>query len=191
MCPNEMPLEDPTTTAKAVVTTLSSQDCMLGISESVTGGAIASCLTLVDGCSKVLFVSQVIYSILGKASFCDLPVMEIAENGTVSEYMILQMLDCMVRRFFKARTGTGMAGLAVTPRHFISLATSGVAGDSIEGLPRGTVMVGISLHREDGTCIEKEIRRFQFEGNRGEVIAAATKAALDLVLEKAAFLSQA
>ncbi len=186
-----MPLADPLAAAKAVITTLSSRACMLGVSESVTGGTIASILTRVDGCSKVLFASQVPYSILGKASFCDLPVMEIAENGTVSEYMILQMLDCMARRFFKACADTGMAGLATAPRHFISIATCGVAGDSIEGLPRGTVLVGISLHREDGTCIDKEIRRHRFEGDRGEVIVATTRAALDLIVEKAALLSGA
>ncbi len=176
-------------TATAVITTLSSRDCMLGVSESVTGGTIASYLTRVDGCSKVLFASQVLYSILGKASFCDLPVMEIAENGTVSEYIILQMLDCMSRRFFKAHGDTGPSGLANAPRYFISLATSGVAGDSIEGLPRGTVLAGISLHRDDGTRIEKEIRRYRFEGDRGAVMVAATGAALDLVLEKAELLN--
>jgi nicotinamide-nucleotide amidase len=190
MNPGDLPLANPLATAKAVITTLSNRDCMLGVSESVTGGTIASCLTRVDGCSKVLFASQVLYSILGKASFCELTVKKIAENGTVSEYIIMMMLDSMARRFLKARSDIGLPDSAFAPRHFMSLATCGVAGDSIEGLPRGTVLAGISLHREDGTCIEREIRRYQFEGDRGEIIVAASRTALALVLEKAALLKQ-
>ncbi len=175
-------------TAKAVIETLAGLDCMLGVSESITGGTIASCLTRVDGCSKVLFASQVPYSTMGKASFCELPVSYIIEKGTVSEAIVSEMLDGMARRYFKARKDPGASILGSVPRHFVSLATSGVAGDPIEGLQRGTVLVGISVHR-DGKCIEKDIRHVQLEGDRGQVISGATRIALALVLEKAALLS--
>jgi nicotinamide-nucleotide amidase len=187
MCHVDLNLAELLVTAKTVITTLSSQDCMLGISESVTGGAIASCLTRVDGCSKVLFASQVLYSTLGKASFCELPVNDITEKGTVSEFMIRKMLDCMARRFFKARLDPGIPA----PSNFMSLATSGVAGDSIEGLPRGTVLVGISVHRDGGERVGRDIRRYFFEGDRGEIMLAATRSALALILEEAALLSSA
>jgi nicotinamide-nucleotide amidase len=191
MSPVDKPTAGLLAAAMDVITALSGRDCMLGVSESVTGGTIASYLTRVDGCSKVLFASQVLYSILGKASFCDLPVKTIAENGTVSEFIIIQMLDCMARRFFNARSGDSVLGTASAPRFFVSLATCGVAGDAIEGLPRGTVLTGISLHREDGTRFEKEIRQYQFEGDRGEIMLAASGAAFALVIEKAALLSRA
>ena len=176
--------------AKAVIETLAGHVCMLGISESVTGGTIASYLTLIDGCSKVLFASQVLYSILGKAIFCELPVNFIVEKGTVSEIILSKMLESMARRFFKAREEKDASGLSIAPRHFVSLATSGVAGDPIEGLPRGTVLVGISAYRDE-KCIDKEIRQVQIEGGRWEIIAGATRAALALVIEKAALLRRA
>ncbi|NMC03939.1 MAG: CinA family protein [Candidatus Lokiarchaeota archaeon] len=176
---------DLVTTAKAVITTLSGRNCMLGVSESVTGGTIASCLTRVNGCSQVLFASQVLYSILGKSSFCDESIKNIADKGTVSDYIILRMLDCMSNRFFTILSKNS----AVTPRFFVSLATCGVAGDPIEGLPRGTVLIGISLHRKDGTCFGRDIRRHVFDGDRGAIMLAATSTALLLVLEKAGLLN--
>ncbi|MEX2684048.1 MAG: CinA family protein [Candidatus Sigynarchaeota archaeon] len=184
----DAPIAELLVAAKTVIETLAGKECMLGISESVTGGTIASYLTRIDGCSNILFASQVLYSSLGKSSFCELPMKKIVEQGTVSKEIISEMLDCMARRFFKALEDPDATRLVIAPRHFVSLATCGVAGDPIEDLPRGTVLEGISLYR-DGKCIENEIRHMQLEGNRWTIISGATRAALSLILEKASMLS--
>jgi nicotinamide-nucleotide amidase len=185
MNPLETSSASVTATAKHVIASLAERKCMLGVSESVTGGMIASYLARVDGCSKVLFASQVLYSIAGKASFCNVPASLIVEKGTVSEFIIHEMLDCMARRFFTIIADPGLASIACAPSFFVSLATCGVAGESIEGLPRGTVLAGISVYSiSDCRCIDNTVHRWQFDGDRAGIMIAATSSALSLVLEK-------
>nr|MDO8114486.1 CinA family protein [Candidatus Sigynarchaeota archaeon] len=173
-------------TSARVVDVLARKKCMLGISESVTGGTIASFLTRIDGCSKVLFASQVLYSTLGKSSFCNIPLKDIEAVGTVSEAIIGEMMMSMAKRFFKVIGETNEGSIAL-PDHFISLATSGVAGASIEGLPRGTVIIGISRYRvagyEQGTidAVHRAIKTYHLAGDRIQVMLDAVKEGLILV----------
>ena len=174
-----------------VVNGFTMHGCMLGLSESVTGGTIASFLARVDGCSKILFASQVLYSIPGKSSFLEVPIEEIEAKGTVSEFIIEKMNECMARRFFTVLPS--MTG--ERPRSFISLATCGVAGSAIENLPRGTVIIGMdtySIPDENSNEIVPtghEMEWFQFDGDRATIILQATRQAL-FWLEGVSFLSR-
>ena len=164
--------------------------CMLGLSESITGGTIASFLARVDGCSKILFASQALYSIPGKSSFLDVPIEEIEDKGTVSEFIIEKMNECMARRFFTVLPSMA----AARPRSFISLAICGVAGSAIENLPRGTVIIGMdtySIPDENSNEIVPtghEMEWFQFDGDRATIILRASSQAL-FWLEGVPFLS--
>ena len=163
-----------------IVTGFTKHGCMLGLSESVTGGMIASFLSHVDGCSKILFASQVLYSIPGKSSFLDVSIEEIEANGTVSEFIIAKMNECMARRFIK--TLPSITG--ERPRSFISLAICGVAGNGIENLPRGTVIIGMDTYALPDENIEeivparREMEWYQFEGDRAAIILRASSQAL-------------
>jgi nicotinamide mononucleotide (NMN) deamidase PncC len=184
-------LEELLALAMRVVNSFTMHGCMLGLSESVTGGTIASFLARVDGCSKILFASQVLYSIPGKSSFLDVPIEEIETNGTVSEFIIEKMNESMARRFFTALPR--MTG--ERPRSFIALAICGVAGSAIENLPRGTVIIGMDTYSiPDETTggivpTRHEVEWFEFDRDRATIILHATRQAL-FWLEAVSFLSR-
>jgi nicotinamide mononucleotide (NMN) deamidase PncC len=175
--------------SKDAVEYLTTTRTMLGISESVTGGNIAACLTGVSGCSKVLFASQVIYAMLGKSSFLDIPMATLEQEGTVSAFVINHMLDTMANRFFLALNRERDAIGETLPSHFISLATTGIAGDPIENKPTGFVLIGLTLYaiREtesfEPDIVHHELHEFNFHGTRNEITMAATREAFSMIID--------
>src|SRR5271157_995128 len=170
--------------SERIIDSFTRHGCMLGLSESVTGGTIASCLARVDGCSKILFASQVLYSIYGKSSFLELDAKKIEAAGTVSEFIIDAMNDCMARRFFDLQKQQGGEPPENEPRGFIALAICGVAGSAIENLPSGTVIIGMDVYNDITGEIDMaklarhQVEWFQFDGDRTRIILDATRTAL-------------
>ncbi|MHA1682781.1 MAG: CinA family protein [Promethearchaeota archaeon] len=174
--------------ARLTVQRLTAKNCMLGMSESVTGGQIAAALTKIDGCSGVLFASQVIYSPLGKSIFCNIPLDQVMEVGTVSEEMVDYLVTCMHKKFIDAlnENRKNFAGTSF-PRFFISLAIVGVAAGSVEGKEKGHVILGLETRRIvkgnsfSGEKINSSRKTHRIQGNRDEIIYRATAISLDLV----------
>lgn len=135
--------------SKKVVMGLTRQNGLLGVSESVTGGEVAASLTRVDGCSKILFASQVLYSKLGKLAFCQAlePGMTskmLDEEGTVSRAVIESMNKCMVARMKRAFE-THAPDKSDWPMVLLAAATCGIAGASVEGKEGGLVHYGVRI----------------------------------------------
>lgn len=177
--------------ALSTIRKLTANGCMVGTSESVTGGQIAAALTKIDGCSNVLFATQVIYSPLGKSVFCNIPLDKVMEIGTVSEEMVDRLVDCMHEKFlFSLNKNANSIPNESFPRFFISLAVVGVAGGSVEGKGKGHVVIGLETRRikKDGSFSGEKIRAssktYKLEGNRDEIIYQATSLALDLIYEE-------
>ncbi|MHA1370739.1 MAG: CinA family protein [Promethearchaeota archaeon] len=130
-----------------VVLLLKENKCMIGISESVTGGTISSYLTGVYGCSEVLFVAQIPYSIPGKISLCNMNEQNLYESGTVSKFVIEQMNSSMSNRFFEIMNQNPKVFKNSIPRYFVSVSTCGIAGKPIESKPRGLIYIGIKINK--------------------------------------------
>ncbi|HET8628452.1 MAG TPA: CinA family protein, partial [Thermomicrobiales bacterium] len=129
---------------------------------SCTGGAVAAALTAVAGASDYFPGGVVSYSLAAKRALLGVPALILDGEGAVSE-------ACAVAMARGARAALG-AGLAV--------ATTGIAGPggAEPGKPVGLVFVAVAGHA-GAAC-----RRHVFPGDRAAVIAAATRAALDLAL---------
>ena len=175
--------------ASEIVRMLSEGNCLLGLSESITGGQISAFLTKIDGCSKVLFGSCVVYSHLGKASFSHIPLNTLEEKGTVSEFTVSEMNESMANRILSMLEEVSSKRGYELPSHVISVATSGVAGDPIEGKPRGFVYIGIKLDKiarspvPARTEVFNLVSRFNFKGSREEIILQASLQSLELVTQ--------
>ena len=133
--------------------------------ESCTGGLIAGTLTDVPGASAWFDRGFVTYSNEAKKAMLGVREETLTEFGAVSKETAEEMAQ-------GARRVSG-ADIAVS--------TTGVAGPTggTESAPVGTVFIGVSA--EDRT----ESRRFLYEGNRGEVRAAAVRDALRILLDAA------
>jgi nicotinamide-nucleotide amidase len=140
----------------AVATALASDGLSLGLAESLTGGLAASRLVNVPGASRwfrgsvVSYASDVKYRVLG-----------VPEGPVVSEVAARAMADGACRVL-----GSDV-GLSIT----------GVAGpESQDGLPPGTVFVGLSRPGHSTESVG-----FNVPGDRDRVRQYATIAALDLL----------
>lgn len=137
----------------------------LATAESCTGGMISAALTSVSGSSAVIefglcsYSNRIKHEALGVSD--DTLIKYTEYSGECAEEMALG-----------ARRASG-ADIAVS--------TTGVAGPTggTETAPVGTVFIGIS------TVCGTESARFSFGGDRGEVRAAAAKAALEMLARAA------
>ncbi|MHA1728775.1 MAG: CinA family protein [Promethearchaeota archaeon] len=134
--------------AKQVITAYSRLGLTLGFCESVTGGLISHIITNQDGSSRVFGGSLVAYSALAKSILLDIPLDFIYEEGTISQ----KMAETMV-----------IQGGKKYPDIDVHIATTGIAGKSIEGLPRGLIFIGINFAGDIKT------KKFMFEGTRQEI----------------------
>ncbi|MCP4761071.1 MAG: CinA family protein [archaeon] len=146
---------------KQVITTYTNLNLTFGIAESMTGGLISHIITNQEGSSRVYGGTSVAYSAQAKHLLLGIPMDYIVKEGTVSK----KMIEAMVK------AGDGKYPLDVV------LATTGVAGKSIEGLPRGTVFIGTNYL---GTI---KIKKLMLEGTREEIKMKATKEALLMLME--------
>ena len=146
--------------ATEVVESLKAANLRLGLAESMTGGLIGHLITNVDGSSRVFLGGHVVYSAEAKCVMLDIPMSDIHEVGTISEEVTKMMLNQM----------------AELPSD-INLALTGIAGQPVEGLPRGTVFIGMNC------CGNISVRKFNYSGTREEIKEQAAIQALNLILE--------
>jgi nicotinamide-nucleotide amidase len=142
---------------------LAARGCSVAVAESCTGGLFAAALTSVSGSSAYMRGGVVAYADEVKVRELDVDAALLRRDGAVSEAVARQMAG-NVRRRLDADIGLGITGIA------------GPEGGTPEK-PVGLVYVGLS-HAEGGT-----VRRFEFEGDRANVRAAAVRSALEMLHE--------
>ena len=141
---------------EAVADALVSAGLTLGIAESLTGGLVSSRLVEVEGASAWLKGSIVSYASDVKHSLLGVP-----EGPVVSEVAVRAMAS-------NVRSVLGSD---------IGLALTGVAGPTEQdGMPPGTVFVGLALPGEEVQGVE-----LRLPGDRQRVRQYATISALDLL----------
>ncbi|TFG18484.1 MAG: CinA family protein [Promethearchaeota archaeon] len=146
--------------ALEVVESLKAANLRLGLAESITGGLIGHLITNIDGASRVFLGGHIVYSAEAKCVMLNIPMHNIHEAGTISEEVTKMMLNQM----------------AELPSD-INLAITGIAGQPVEGLPRGTVFIGMNC------CGNITVQKFKFDGTREEIKQQAAAQALKLILE--------
>jgi len=145
--------------AKQLITSLTKTNLRLAIAETMTGGLISHLITNCDGASRVLSASLVLYSAEAKSTILNIPIEDIMEGGTISEVMVQKMLESMEN--YPAD---------------VFLASTGIAGREIEGVPRGTVYIGTNC------CGKMTIKKLTFEGSREEIKTLTAKEALNMTI---------
>ena len=137
----------------------------LATAESCTGGGIGNALTAVPSASNVYKGGVISYCNEVKHNLLEVPNEMLSVHGAVSA----PVAEAMAKGARKALNTD------------IAVSVTGIAGPSGDefGNPVGTVYIG---YADANTC---DSRRFCFEGNREEVRAQATEAALKLILEYA------
>lgn len=138
----------------------------VGAAESCTGGRIAAAITAVPGSSGYFLGSVVTYADAAKRDLLDVPRDVLARHGAVSPEIAIAMATGALERF----------GCT----HAVSV--TGVAGPDggSASKPVGLVHVGLATGDAPAT------RRFAFEGDREAVQNAATRAALEWLIEAVA-----
>jgi nicotinamide-nucleotide amidase len=135
----------------------------IATAESSTGGLIAARLTALGGSSAYVIGGVVTYSDQSKRDMLGVRQETLTGYGAVSEPVARQMAD-------------GVRGLLRTD---LAISVTGIAGPTGETptKPLGLHFIGLSTN--DGTWV----RRYVFEGDRGENRQAAADAAFKLVLD--------
>ncbi|MBN2155610.1 MAG: CinA family protein [Candidatus Lokiarchaeota archaeon] len=146
--------------AYEVVESLKAANLRLGLAESMTGGLIGHLITNIDGASRVFLGGHIVYSAEAKCVMLNIPMEDIHSLGTVSKELTQMMLNQMTE----------------LPTD-INLAITGIAGQPIEGLPRGTVFIGTNC------CGNVIINKYQYKGTREEIKQQAAIQALNLILD--------
>lgn len=148
-------------TASRVLAAAAARGWTIGVAESLTGGLVTAELVSVPGASKVLRGGVVAYATDLKAKLLGVDTDLLAERGAVDEAVAAQMAA-------GARAATGAD---------VGLATTGVAGpDPQDGQESGVVFVAVS------TPVASEVHRLDLDGDRSQVISAATRSVLELAL---------
>ncbi|MBD3350355.1 MAG: nicotinamide-nucleotide amidohydrolase family protein [Candidatus Lokiarchaeota archaeon] len=128
--------------------------------ETSTGGFVADSLTNHDGSSRAFAGSLVLYSALAKKVILGVPMDFIQSEGQVSKKMIEKLLESSER--FPVD---------------VTVAVTGVAGNSIEGLPRGVTFIGINI------LGKTKIRKYTFSGTRREIKYQTAVEVMKLLIE--------
>lgn len=137
---------------------LNDQNATITTAESCTGGAIASAITAVPGCSAWFNLGFVTYSNVAKTQQLQVSTELLNQHGAVSEPVVLAMLQ----------------GALFASGATVGLVTSGVAGPTGGSAqkPVGTVCFawGTALMPRTATCF--------FEGDRDSIREQAVQEAL-------------
>ena len=149
--------------ARAVVQKALAAKATVATAESCTGGLIAASLTEVPGSSAVVRGGVVSYVNDVKMKSLDVPETAFVDGSAVCEDVAVAMAS----------------GAASELGADVACSVTGIAGPGGEepGKPVGTVWIGVS---SNGNAFAKE---FHFKGNRENVRAQATQAALEMLLE--------
>jgi len=144
---------DETQATARIAEILTSSNRSAAVAESLTGGAVSARLSAIEGASDWYRGGVVAYD--EEVKFTLLGV----DRGPV----------------ITARTASQMAtGVARLLDADVAVATTGVGGPGPqEGQPQGTVYLAVHA---DGTCT---VREYHFPGDPAEVVAQATRQALD------------
>ena len=155
--------------AQEIILKAEASGVMLASAESCTGGMIAAALTDIAGSSVAVDRGFVTYSNAAKTAMLGVPSEVINAHGAVSSEVVLAMAEGAVQQ--------------IASDHGVAVSVSGVAGPGggSDEKPVGLVWFGLSIRSNDG--VETQSHRKQFDGNRGEVRAQATKFALKLILD--------
>ncbi len=146
--------------AGAVLRDLEERGRTLATAESLTGGGLGSLLTSVPGASRVYVGGVITYATRLKVELLQVPLEVVQGDGVVSAACARAMA----------------AGVRTVLGADVGLATTGVAGPDLqEGRPAGTVFVAVADAGGDA------VRALRVPGDRVEVRAAATGAALELL----------
>lgn len=131
--------------------------------ESCTGGLISAAITEIPGSSEVFLGSIVAYANAVKQSLLGVSAETLERYGAVSSQTMEQMLSGVMNA-----TGADCA-----------MATSGIAGPGggTPDKPVGTVWIGAAVKGE------RIVRLYHLDGNRRQITAAATLAAMQQLLE--------
>ncbi len=154
--------EGETALAEIVVRGLRELGLRIAVGESCTGGLVGGRLTDIPGSSAAFQGGVIAYDNAVKRAELGVSQADLDTHGAVSDVVVRAMAEGARKRF-----GTRL-GLAVT-------GIAGPDGGSAEK-PVGLVWLGLA----DGA--DTEVVKAQFPGNRAEVRARATQAALNLVL---------
>lgn len=149
---------DDLTPAQILIETLRRQHMTVATAESCTGGAIASAITAIAGCSDVMVGGVVSYANSVKTGVLGVPEAYIERDGAVSRSVVEAMSQGVIR----------LTGASV------GIATSGIAGPSggSQEKPVGTVWISVS------TATGTHSQLLHLPGNRERVIQRATAMAL-------------
>ncbi len=154
--------EDLVTRAARVVQLFIEKKQTLALAESCTGGLIAACITSVAGSSAVLERGFVTYSNFSKTEEVFVPAELIAQHGAVS-----------------AEVASAMAqGACKVAKTDVGLSVTGIAGPDggSDEKPVGLVFLAMA------TADKIDVRRFKFDGDRGEIRRQAVVKALSMLV---------
>lgn len=133
--------------------------------ESCTGGLIASAITSISGSSSIFKGSIVTYCNEIKEQELNVSKQTMIDKGVVSVEVVNEMLDGVLKKF----------------NSNIAIAVSGVAGPNGGTIdkPVGTVVIGVK-----DTNNYKNIKIYNFDGNRNYIQNQAVNTALNIVFDK-------
>jgi nicotinamide-nucleotide amidase len=155
---------DTRTLAETVLDLCRRRGWKLATAESCTGGMVAAALTDIAGSSAVVERGFVTYSNEAKTDLLGVPAPLIAQHGAVSEPVARAMVA---------------GALAHAPVDF-AVSVTGVAGPGGGSAEKPVGLVHFGAARKGGpVTTEHHI----FTGDRDQVRAAATKRALELLIE--------
>jgi PncC family amidohydrolase len=137
----------------------------VALAESCTGGLIAATLTEVPGSSGYFLGGVVSYANEAKEGLLGVPHATLAAHGAVSAQVAKAMAE----------------GSRARLRADLAASVTGVAGPDggTESKPVGLTYVGLAW---DGAT---EVRRLQLAGDRAAIREAATRTALEWLIERA------
>ena len=147
--------------AEVLAEFLTENDLILSTAESCTGGMVASHIIDVPGASKFFHEGVVCYSNQSKMDRLNVDGKTLASYGAVSAEVAKEMAYGLLNQYID-----------------VAVSTTGIAGPTGETVsnvykPVGLVYVGIAFRTYDPIAL-----KFIFRGNRNEVRAGATNAAL-------------
>lgn len=146
--------------ADKLVEVLTKYEKTISVSESLTGGLVASTIVGVSGVSKVFDFGIVTYSNDAKHKLLGVKNESLEKYGAVSEVVAFEMAEGVIRS------------------NDYSISTTGIAGPTGDGICEkvGTVFIGI------GTKHGTNVYGFHFEGDRDEIRRQTVQAGLGLAL---------
>lgn len=150
----------PKSLAAQVITKFLQEGWTLAVAESCTGGLLSDTLTNIDGSSKVFLGGVVAYTPQAKIKLCNANEATISTYGTVSPQITAEIAE----------------GTRTKLSASVTVAITGIAGDSIEGKPPGLVYLYITSPK--GNLAQE----FHFKGSRRKIKQQAVHAVMQILL---------